>query len=311
MTEASKHSLWVEKYRPETLDEYVFHDPAQRTAVERFIADKSIPHLLLTGVQGSGKSTLAQILIRELDLDDTDVLKINGSDENSVDDIRNKIKGFITTFPLGEFKVVHIEEADYLTPNAQAVMRVLMEDYVDIARFILTCNYENKIIPAIKSRSQHFRFQASDKNEVTEFAAKILIAEKVKFDIDLLDRYVKIAYPDIRKIVNLLHQHSSDGELTPPNTEGSSGDYKFELLNLIDRDDWVKARLLCCDNVLAEEWEGVYAFLYENLSRAPKFQDRDRWENGIVTIADHLYKHSLVADPEINAAAMFIKLGTL
>lgn len=307
----NKHKLWVEKYRPTTLDEYIFHDENQRVAFTKMIEEGTIPHLLLTGVQGSGKTAISLILIHELHIDPTDVLTINASDENSVDVIRDKIKSFVSTFSMGEFKVVHLEEADYITANGQAVMRRLMEEYADNARFILTCNYENKIIPAIKSRCQHFRFQKHDVDEITEKAAKILLHEKVKFDLDLLDKYVRVGYPDIRKIINSLQQNSHSGVLMPMVSEGGSGDYKFELLNLIENDDWQAARKLTCEQVTAEEWEDVYRFLYENLASSSKFKARDKWEGGIVIIADHLYKHALVADPELNAAAMYIRLGQL
>lgn len=309
MNNPSIHELWVEKFRPTSIDEYVFHDDKQRKAFERFIADKSIPHLLLSGVQGSGKTTIANILVTALQVNPVDLMIINASDENSVDVMRDKIKNFVTTFAIGGFKVVHLEEADYITANGQAVLRRLMEEYSEQARFILTCNYENKIIPAVKSRCQQFRFKASDKDAITEYAAKILIEEGIKFDLTLLDNYVAVGYPDIRKIVNLLQQNSHDGKLDAISQDADSGDYKFELLDHISSNNWTKARTLVCANVTAEEWEDVYRFLYENLHKSEKFTDRDSWERGMVIIADHLYKHALVADPEINAAAMFIRLG--
>lgn len=303
-----RNLLWVEKYRPTSIDEYIFQDNQQKMAIERMIAEKNIPHLLLSGVQGSGKTTLAQILVNEMNLDETDVIVINASDENSVDVIRDKIKGFVSTYAMSDFKIVHLEEADYITPNGQGVMRRLMEEFSDTARFILTCNYENKIIPAIKSRCQHFRFKASDKVDIAEYAAGVLVSEKVKFDLDTLDKFVAIGYPDVRKIVNLLQQHTSNGKLELPRVSGEAGDYKFKIIQLLEQDKWSQIRELCCENVVAEEWEEIYRFLYENIHRAPKFQNNDKWENAIVTIADHLYKHALCADPEINAAAMFIRL---
>ncbi len=307
----SEHNrkLWVEKYRPTTTEEYIFHDATIKAAVTKMISDKSIPHLLFSGVQGSGKTTLAQILVSELDVEETDVLVLNASDENSVDVMRDKIKGFITTFAMGDFKVVRLEEADYITLNGQGVLRNMMEEYADVARFILTCNYENKIIPAVKSRCQQFRFKAGDKVDITEYACKVLMAEKVSFDINTLDKFIAIGYPDIRKIVNLLQQHTNEAnELQLPQTE-DAGDYKFKLLDCIERDKWLDARILCCENVVAEEWEDVYRFLYENLIKAPKFSaDNNKWEAGIVILADRLYKHGIVADPELNAAAMFIQL---
>jgi DNA polymerase III delta prime subunit len=310
MSEEHNKKLWVEKYRPKTIDEYIFHDKTMKAAVSKMIAERTIPHLLLSGVQGTGKTTLSQILVRELELEETDILVINGSDENSVDDMRTKIKNFVTTYAIGDFKIVRIEEADYLSLNAQAVLRNMLEEFADMARFIFTCNYENRIKPAIKSRCQHFRFKAGDKVDVTEYACKILMSEHVKFDVDTLDKFVAVGYPDVRKIVNLLQQHTVDDVLLYPNEE-ESGDYKFKLLDFIERDKWLDARLLCCENVVAEEWEGVYRFLYENLNKAPKFKDTDRWEKAIVILADRLYKNGIVADPEINAAAMFIDLSRL
>jgi replication factor C small subunit len=307
---ADKSAMWIEKYRPKTLDEYVFHDERMKTVFSKMVENKDIPgHLLLSGVQGTGKTTLALILINELGLDDTDVLTLNASDENNVEVMREKVKGFVSTFAMNDFKVVHLEEADFITGAGQFVLRRMMEEYADNARFILTCNYENKIIVPLKSRLQVYRFNAPDRDAVTEFAATVLISEKVKFDIEMLDKYVSVGYPDIRKIVNLLQQNTIDGNLLPLQTGKEAGDYKFELLELIERGHWVDARKVACENVAAEEWEDVYRFLYENLHKSPMFEDKDKWEAGIVIIADHLYKHGLVADPEINAAAMFIRLS--
>jgi replication factor C small subunit len=276
------------------------------------INDKSIPHLLFSGPAGSGKTTLAQILIKSMELNETDVMTINASDENSVDVIRDKIKAFVSTYAMGEFKVVHLEEADYISPAGQGVMRRLMEEYADVARFILTCNYEHKIAAPIKSRCQHFHFKAADKDDIAEYLIEILAAEHIKCDIDVIDKYISVGYPDIRKIVGMAQQYSDGGTLSPPPSQTSSGDYKFQLLELIERDKWTDIRKLLCATVLPEEWEDVYRFLYENIHKAPKFMsDRDKWDEAIVSIADHLYKHTLIADPEINAAALFIRLGQI
>ncbi len=256
-------------------------------------------------------TTIAKIMITECDIDPTDVMVINASDENSVDVIRDKIKSFIMTYAMGDFKIVLLEEADYISGAGQAILRVIMEQYADVARFILTCNYENKIIPAIKSRCQHYRFKASDKNDIAEYVVGILVNEKIKFDLALVDKYVDVGYPDVRKIVNLLQQNCHNGILSAPETTSETGDYKFALLDLVERDKWQEARSLACSQVAAEEWEDVYRFFYENLHKAPKFGDRTKWEEGIIIIAEHLYKHTISADPEICAAAMFIRLGQL
>ena len=303
--------LWVEKYRPQTLDEYIFQDPAHEKAFRNMVAEGSIPHLLLSGVQGTGKTTMSNILVNELNLDTTDILRINASDETGVDAMRDKIKSFISTFAIGSFKVVQLEEADYLSKNAQAVLRQMLEEYADAARFILTCNYSHKIIPAIQSRVQHYHFATFSEETVTEHVALILAKEKVRLetdeDFDLLDKFIAAGAPDIRKIINLIQQNVVDGKLQP--MSDYHGDWKFRLLELLNVDDWGSIRQLLCGKVDSYGWEEVYQFLYNNLKKSQKFRDQSKWEEGIVIVAEFLYKHSMVADPEINAAAMFIRLS--
>ena len=306
------NTLWVEKYRPTTIDTYIFQDAVQREAVMNMIASKTIPHLLFTGPPGTGKTTLAQILTRSMGIPETDILTINASDENSVDTMRDKIKTFITTMGMGDYKIVHLEEADYMSPAGQGILRRLMEDYADVARFILTGNHAHKIKPAIKSRCQQYHFKSSDVNDIAEYILTILAHEKIQCNLAILDKYIAMGYPDIRSIIQLVQQHSTTGVLQPPSNEATAGDYKFQLLDLIERDKWNQARIIACINVLPEEWEDVYRFLYDNVSRSPKFaNDIHKWEEAIVIIADHLVKNFMVADQEINAAAMFIKLGQL
>jgi len=303
--------LWVEKYRPSNLEDYIFQSANQKVSFEKMLDEKSIPNLLLSGVQGSGKTTMALILLQQLDLDETDILIINASDENSVDTMRDKLKSFISTFAIGPFKVVLLEEADYITHNGQAILRRMMEEFSDSARFILTCNYEHKIIPQVSSRCQHYRFKSFDKDDIAERVVEILATEHIKFNLELIDKYVAAGYPDVRKIIQLLQQNSVDGVLLEPTSTDEAGDYKFQLLDLIERDLWFDIRKLLCGAVSAEEWEDVYRFLYENLEKGAKFSNQEKWEAGIVIIADHLYKHGVVADPEINACAMFIRLATI
>jgi replication factor C small subunit len=174
--------LWVEKYRPKTVDGYVFRDDHQRKQINTWIKDKSIPHLLLSGAAGIGKTTLAKILIHEIGIEDYDVLEINASRTNSVEDVRDKITNFVQMIPCGPFKVVLLDEADYLSPNAQAALRGVMEEYHSTSRFILTCNYPNRIIPAIHSRCQGFHVERTDQTEFTARVATILVEENVEFD---------------------------------------------------------------------------------------------------------------------------------
>ncbi len=215
--------LWVEKYRPKSIDGYVFRDDHQRKQVETWIKDKSIPHLLLSGNAGIGKTTLAKILINELGIEDYDILEINASRTNSVDDVRDKITNFVQMMPFGPFKVVLLDEADYLSPNAQAALRGVMEEYHSTARFILTCNYPGRIISAIHSRCQGFHVERTDLTEFTARVATILVEENVDFDLDTLDVYVKVTYPDLRKCINLVQQNTRDNKLNVPNKSDGGG----------------------------------------------------------------------------------------
>lgn len=309
MTSQPAHIFWWEKYQPTKISEYIFHDETHKKPIERMISDGMIPHLLLSGIQGSGKTSLALLLMRVLQVDPMDVLFINASDENSVDVMRDKLKNFTSTFAIGDYKVVILDEADYISQAGQAILRRMLEHNTDNVRFILTCNYENKIINPLKSRLQHFRFKTPNINDVTELAATILVKENVKFELDDLDTYISVGYPDIRKVINLLQQHTIDGALmTSKDSTSESSDYKFHLLDLITEDKWEAARTLVCENVIGEEWYDVYKFLYENLNKSNKFSKISLWEEGILIIAEHAYKHELVAAPEINAGAMLIRL---
>ena len=191
--------LWTEKYRPNDIEGYVFRDETQKEQVATWIKEKTIPHLLFSGAPGVGKTTLAKILITQLGIDEYDVLEINASRENSVDTIRDKISGFVQTMPFGDFKIVLLDEADYISPNGQAALRGVMETYASTARFILTCNYPNRVIPALHSRCQGFHIERIDQTEFTARMAKVMLEEDVKFELDILDTYVKATYPDLRK----------------------------------------------------------------------------------------------------------------
>ncbi len=304
--------LWVEAYRPSSIDEYIFQNIEQKRQFVNMINAKEIPHLLLSGPQGTGKTSLSKMLVKLLEIDPMDLLTINASKDNSVENIREKIYSFATSFALGKFKIIQLEEADMLTYNAQTALKDILEETQDTCRFIFTCNYENRIIPPIKSRLHHFYFKASPQDEILLRMGEILVTEKVDFDIKLLEKYVSTYYPDIRKIINALQQNTIDGKLQNPNsTDDSVVDYQFKMLEYLEAGDLKTLRKLICENVQREEYDGIYRFLYENINKSKKFKNEDAYESAIVTIAAYLHKNAIVADPEINFAACAIDLDRI
>ena len=301
--------LWVEKYRPKTLGEYVFRDDHQRKQVESWVKDKTIPHLLFSGNAGIGKTTLAKVLFNELEVNDLDILEINASRTNSVDDIRNTIINFVQMIPFGDFKIVLLDEADYLSPNAQAALRGVMEEYHTTSRFILTCNYPNRIIPALHSRCQGFHIERIDQTEFTTRVAKILMDEGITPDLDILDTYVKATYPDLRKCINTVQMNSQDGTLVAPaQSDRAEADYKLEMTELFKQGKITEARKLVCSQARPDEIEDIYKWLYDNITL---FGDEARQEKAILVVKQGLVDHTLVADPEINLAATMIKLQNI
>ncbi len=301
--------LWVEKYRPKTIDGYVFRDEHQKEQVQRWIKDGTIPHLLFSGNAGIGKTTLAKILFNELDINPLDILEINSSRTNSVDDVRDKIVNFVQMIPFGDFKVVLLDEADYLSPNAQAALRGVMEEYHTTARFILTCNYPNKIIPALHSRCQGFHVERTDQTEFTARVATILVEENVEFELDTLDTFVRATYPDLRKCINMVQMNSMDGKLHSPE-KGDTGDadYKIQMVELFKAGKISEGRKLVCSQARPEEMDEIYRWLYDNVAI---FGDEDKQNKAILIIKQGLVDHTLVIDPEINLAATLIRLAAL
>lgn len=301
--------LWVEKYRPNTVDGYVFRDDTQRSQVMQWIKEGSIPHLLFSGNAGIGKTTLAKLLLNELNVSPLDILEVNGSRQTGVDEMRNRITGFSQMIPFGDFKVILLDEADYLSINAQAALRGIMEEYHNTVRFILTCNYPNKVIPAIHSRCQSFHIAKTDQVEFTARVAEILLSEDVVFDLDVLDTYVKATYPDLRKCINMVQQNSTDGTLISA-SQGDSGeaDWKIQMVDLFKEGKIHEARKLLCGTVRAEEMEDIYRWLYDNIGL---FGNNEKQESAILVIKQGLVDHTLVVDPEINLAATLIKLARL
>jgi replication factor C small subunit len=305
-----KNKLWVEAYRPNTVNEYVFTNGRQRELVEGWIKEGSIPHLLFSGDPGTGKTTLAKILIHELGVEAYDVMEINASRENGIDHLREKINGFVSTMPFGKFKIVLLDEADYLTQAAQAALRNDMEAYADTCRYILTCNYEHKVIPALReSRCHKIHIAKPDMVDFTARAATVLVKENVDFELDTLDSYIRACYPDLRKCLNQLQVNSSTGKLLSPQADGQSeNELLVEATRLIKAGKILEGRqqLLQYLALYPTRIEEIYSWMYNNL---------DLWGNttekkdaAIVYIRNGLANLSLVGIPEINLAATLVEL---
>lgn len=304
------NKLWTEFYRPKTMDEYVFTDQRVKEQIESWVQQKSIPHLLLYGPAGTGKTTLAKILVNELGIDPYDFLQVNASRDNGVDFLKSKIEGFVSTMPFGNLKIVLLDEADYLSPNAQGILRGLLETYAANARFILTCNFHQRIINPIKSRCTELHIDKTDQTEFTARVATILVNENVEFSLDNLDTYVKATYPDLRKCLNLLQPNSASGVLKAIEvTNNSTVDYRLAMVELFKQRKFKEARQLLCAQVRPEEMEEIFTWAYNNLEL---WSDTELGQDeAILIIRRGLVNHSMVADPEINLAATLVELSQI
>ena len=299
--------LWTEKYRPSSIGTYVFRDEGQRQQVSGWVEEGALPHLLFSGAPGTGKTTLAKVLLAELEIDDMDILEINASNENNVETIRNKITNFSSTMPFGDMKYVLLDEADYITPNGQAALRGVMEMYHTSCRFILTCNYPQRIIPALHSRCQGFHIEKLDITEFTARLAQICIDENVEVDLDTLDTYVQASYPDLRKSINLVQQNVVDNVLQrPQDGDQAQSDWMLSAIELFKEGKYKDARNMIVSQARPEEYEDIYKFMYRNLGLWGKTEQQQ--DQAIVIIRNGMAKSSLCADPEINLSATLIEL---
>lgn len=299
------NSLWAEKYRPIFLDDYIGNN-SLREKMKQFIQQNDIPHLLFFGKAGGGKTTLAKILVNNINCDH---LYINASDENSVDDVRDKIKGFASSISFRDLKIIVLDESDFLTPQAQAALRNIMETFSSNTRFILTCNHVNKIIDPIKSRCQSFEVIPPSKTDVAKrLAIDILSTENITYDVNDIKLLVDSYYPDIRKIINEAQSNSRNGQLCIDKKEIVDSDYKLKILEILKSSSsksnkFKDIRQLIADNNIVH-FEDVYKLLFDNV---------DEYGKGniapiIIILADSEYKSAFCVDKEISFMSTIIQI---
>ena len=298
--------VWVEKYRPQKVSDVIVTNARDRLKFDTYVSAGEFPSMLLEGGPGTGKTSMSNALIKSIGIDRMDVLKINCSDEK-IDALRDKVKNFAMTMPLGKFKVVRLEEIDGIGEPAQRLLRELIETTSGSCRFIATCNYVNLIMPPLRSRFAEFKFHAPSKDDVLVRAAEILEAESVEFELDDLEKTVEAGYPDFRKTIQLLESNSVGGRLQIDGG-GAAEDWKLGLLPLIEAGNISACRQLVCSTASPAEIIEVYRYLYKNLHRCKKLKAQDE---AIVILAKYQDMSREAYDKELNVAACFVELGQL
>jgi DNA polymerase III delta prime subunit len=304
MFATKENTLWVESFRPDTLDGYIGNEHII-DKVKIFIESGDVPHLLFYGPAGTGKTTLSKIIANSVD---ADLMYINASDENSVDAVRDKMKRYASTVGFKRWKIIILDEADYLTPNAQAALRNLMETYSKTTRFILTCNYVEKIIDPIQSRCQTFAITPPNKTDVAQRLVTVLTDNKVEFDVKDIAVIINSSYPDIRRAINSAQSHVVKNKLVLDKNSVAQANYMTEVLDVLKNEKnqkqaFTKIRQIIADSKV-RDFTALYRFLFDNL---------DEFATGhiapvILIVAEAQYQDAMVVDHEINAMAMFVKL---
>jgi len=294
------HSLWVEKYRPKDLSTYVGNEHLKEK-VKVYLESEDVPHLLLYGKAGTGKTTLAKIVVNNIDCD---YMYINASDENKVDDVRNKIKTFASSVGFKSLKVIILDECDYLTPNAQAALRNLMETFSKHCRFILTCNYVERIIDPIQSRCQSYKVVPPSKKEVAQQMVNILKEENCQFELDDIALIVNAGYPDIRRVINSAQRQIVDNKLKIDTTSVIQNNYKLQLLEMLSNNSKLNdIRKLIADNSISDYSE-LFRLLYDEVDNYGKGKQAEC----IMNIAEAQFQDVNVVDKEINFMSLIIRI---
>ena len=299
-----ENTLWVEKFRPGTLDGYVGNEHII-DKVKLYLKSGDVPHLLFYGGAGTGKTTLAKIIANNVD---ADVMYINASDENNIETVRTKIKNYASTVGFKRWKIVILDEADYMTPNGQAALRNLMETFSKTTRFILTCNYVEKIIDPIQSRCQVFGITPPNKTEVAKRIVNILNELQVKYDTKDIATIINAGYPDIRRVLNSCQRQVIDGELKIDDTSVIQANYMTKLLEMLKSDRDKKTAFKDIRQLIADSKVKDFSALHKYL-----FDELDNYAKGhiasvILILAESQYQDAFAVDKELHIMSTIVKI---
>ena len=295
-----QHTLWIEKYRSQTLQQYIGND-AIKARIADCIAKNDIPHLIFAGSAGTGKTTLAKLIVKNIQCD---YLYINASDENGIDTIRDKVKGFASTASFQPIKVVILDEADFLTQPAQAALRNLIEEYSAYTRFILTCNYVERLIEPLQSRCELHMLKPPTKGAVAKhICTNILDVESVTYDVQDVVKVINEFYPDIRSVIKVLQSNVRDSKLTVTTLDDNWTKQLIQILIKRDKNAWYQVRQLVAD-AQVDDFQTAYRYMFDHMTEFSYGNDAQL----SVILDDFIWRSSVVPDKEINFAACIAKV---
>lgn len=307
-------TLWVDKYAPRTMDDYVWRDPAMRAKFEEYISEGALPHLLLSGRAGAGKTSLAKLLMHILGVPESDILFVKASNERKIDEVQSRIMNFVQSYPMFDnehgMKYVILDEADALSILSQRFLRSEMEDFSSTTRFILTCNYPQKLDAAIHSRCHQYHFEALSMEQFITRMISVLNEEGVAFESKDVVDYIQVTYPDLRKCIGTLQLNTLSGKLQPMPVETCAAlDWMNDAANLFRAGKIDQGRKLIVDQATTADYNDIFRWMYQNIGLWG--DDQDKQDDALIIIRDGLYKHAFMADPEINLSATMAQLAML
>jgi DNA polymerase III delta prime subunit len=295
-----QHTLWIEKYRSQTLEQYIGND-AIKARIADCIANNDIPHFIFAGSAGTGKTTLAKLIVKNIQCD---YLYLNASDENGIDTIRDKVKGFASTASFQPLKVVILDEADFLTQPAQAALRNLIEEYAAYTRFVLTCNYVERLIEPLQSRCELHMLKPPTKGAVAKhLCLNVLDVENITYDMKDVAQIINVFYPDVRSVLKTLQQFSKNGKLVVDTIDDDWTKQLVQILIKRDKNAWYQVRQLVAD-AQVDDFQTAYRYMFDHLTEFSYGNDAQL----SVILDDFIWRAGVVPDKEINFAACIAKI---